>query len=82
MVRDGAGAPVCVIRTTAVTVAPFRAVDAAFAHDEREGDGTLGHWIAEHERFFRGRCRELGIVFSPEPPVVFERFEVTWRPTG
>lgn len=82
IVLDGRGAPVCVIRTTQVVVAPFRTVDARFAWDEGEGDRSLEHWLAEHRRFFQGRCQQLGIRFSEDLPVVFERFEVTWPPSA
>jgi hypothetical protein len=41
VVLDGAGQPRCVIRSTEMRVVPFREVDAAFAHDEGEGDRTL-----------------------------------------
>ena len=77
-VLDGAGEPVCVIRTTEVTVAPFGTVDDAFAWDEGEGDRSLNYWIAAHERFFRGRCEALGITFTPDLDVIFERFELVW----
>lgn len=82
IVLDGSAAPVCVVRTTEVAVGPFRAVDARFAWDEGEGDRSLAYWVDVHRRFFTGRCRALGIPFSEELPVVFERFEVAWLPGG
>ena len=80
IVLDGRQQPVAVIRTTDVQVAPLRTVDAAFAWDEGEGDRSLEYWLAEHERFFRGRCDELGLTFSHDLLVVFERFELFWTP--
>lgn len=78
VVLDGSWAPVCVIRTVTVEVAPFSTVDAAFAWDEGEGDRSLDYWIAAHERFFRRRCEALGLEFSTDLEVVFERFELVW----
>jgi uncharacterized protein YhfF len=80
IVLDGSAHPVCVIRTVDVEVMPFHAVDETFAWDEGEGDRSLQYWSAEHERFFRHRCRELGIAFGADLEVVLERFEVIWRP--
>ncbi len=41
LILDGEGVPVCVIRTTAVSLRRFGDVDEAFAWDEGEGDRTL-----------------------------------------
>jgi len=78
IVLGGDSQPVCVIRTTEVRVLPFRAVDAAFAWDEGEGDRTLVWWQAAHERYFRRQCQQLGVEFRDDLPVVFERFELAW----
>ena len=45
VVYDGAGQPVCVIRTDHVSVGPLDEVlDPAFAWDEGEGDRTYEDW--------------------------------------
>ncbi len=86
VVLDGSGAPRCVLRTTEVRVAPLRTVDAAFAHDEGEGDRTLEWWQAAHERYFRRTLPTIGIEFDgvdlDSLDCVFERFELAWRPGG
>lgn len=74
VIVDGAGEPLCVIRTTRVEVRPFGEVDEAFAWDEGEGDRTLAWWRAAHERFFA----ELGRPVDEATPVVLERFELLW----
>lgn len=75
---DGKGAPACVIRTTEVEVKPIRAVDAAFAHDEGEGDRSLAYWLREHRAFFQREARREGFVYSDDLQVVCERFEKIW----
>jgi uncharacterized protein YhfF len=78
VVLDGSGQPVCVIRTTDVRVRPLREADEAFAWDEGEGDRTLAWWRRAHDAYFSRRCEALGVAFSEELDVVFERFEVVW----
>jgi uncharacterized protein YhfF len=82
VVLDGQGQPVAVVRTTEVVIKPLAGVDAAFARDEAEGDGSLGVWVDGHHRYFRRRCESLGIDFSEDLDVVFERFEQVWPPTS
>ena len=52
IVLDGRGEPRCVIETTEVTYRGYNAVDAAFAHDEGEGDRSLTYWRDAHRRYF------------------------------
>jgi uncharacterized protein YhfF len=82
VVQDGVGRPRCVIRTTRVDLKPFDAVDADDARDEGEDDGTLAAWVAGHRRFFGRRCAALGIDFTDDITVVFERFEQVWPARG
>jgi uncharacterized protein YhfF len=78
VVLDGSGQPVCVIRTTEVRVRPLREADEAFAFDEGEGDRTLTYWRRAHDAYFGRRCEALGVAFSEDLDVVFERFDVVW----
>lgn len=80
IVTSGAGVPLCVIETLAVEVRPFDQVDADFAATEGEGDGTLAFWRAAHAAFFSRECAQAGRVFSPDMPVVCERFRVVYAP--
>jgi uncharacterized protein YhfF len=82
VVLDGDGLPRCVIRTTQVDVKPFSKIDAADAWDEGEGDRSLEDWADGHRRFFGRRCEQLGLTFSEDLTVVFERFAVVWPPVG
>jgi histidinol-phosphate aminotransferase len=78
IVLDGGGAAACVIETTEVQVRPMSLVDAAFAFDEGEGDRSLEWWRQAHERFFRRSLATIARDFSPEMPVVLERFALRY----
>ena len=79
IVTDWAGEPRCVIRTTGVTVLPFR--DVTYDVCRREGeDDCLESWQANHRRFFTAEGQEMGYTFREDMPVVFEDFEVAWQP--
>jgi uncharacterized protein YhfF len=80
VVTDAAGRPAAVLRTTDIRVGPLSSVDAAFAWDEGEGDRTVASWRRDHDAYFGRSCVELGIPFSPDLDVVFERFERVWPP--
>jgi len=77
IVTEYAGAPRCVIKTTAVTVLPFS--EMTFDICRREGeDDTLESWQRGHRHFFTEEGRALGYEFSEDMPVVFEDFEVVF----
>lgn len=73
VVLDGAGEPRAVIETVALQILPFHEVDVDHAHAEGEGDRTLGHWRAAHERWWRQHS-ESPRGFEPDMPVLCERF--------
>lgn len=74
-VHDGAGRPVCIVRTEEVTVGPLESVlDPAFAWDEGEGDRTVENWLAGHTAYWRRTHAEL----SAAVPMVLQRFRVVW----
>jgi uncharacterized protein YhfF len=78
IVLDGAGHPRALLVTTEVHVVPFSDVDAHHARDEGEGDRSLDHWRAVHERFFREHARD---GFSSTMLVVLERFRLLYPAT-
>ena len=71
VVLDGRGHPRCVIETLDVTYRRFGDVDAAFAHDEGEGDRSLAYWREAHRRYF-GRLEK----FSEDMMLMCERFRL------
>jgi molybdenum cofactor guanylyltransferase len=76
VILDGAGAPLCVIRTTGVEIRRFGDVDEEFAWTEGEGDRSLAHWRRAHVEFFASQ----GVDVSDDDEVVLERFELLWPP--
>jgi uncharacterized protein YhfF len=75
IVLDGAGNPRALVETTDVRVVAFDEVDAEHAHLEGEGDRSLAHWRAEHERFF---TEHATTGFDPQMLLVLERFRVVY----
>jgi uncharacterized protein YhfF len=71
VVLDGSGEPRCVIESTEVTYRRFHEIDAAFAHDEGEGDRSLAHWRSAHRAYF-GRLGR----FSEDMMLMCERFRL------
>lgn len=78
VVTDSSDRARCVARTTEIRIDRFDSVDDRFAFDEGEGDRTLAFWTEAHDQYFRRRCEDLGIAWSEDIAVVFERFEVVW----
>ncbi|WP_430645024.1 ASCH domain-containing protein [Agromyces sp. GXS1127] len=77
---DSAGRARAILRSTELRIGAFSSVDAAFAHDEGEDDRTLGSWVDNHRRYWQRVCPTIGIEWSDDLDVVFERFEVAWPP--
>ena len=75
---DGSGHPRALVEVTEVTVVPFEEVTEEHARAEGEGDGSLAAWREEHERFFSATAPE-DAGFSPDMPVVLERFRVVYQ---
>ena len=71
IVLDGRGTPRCVIESIEVTYRRYSEVDAAFAHDEGEGDRSLAYWRDAHRRYF-GRQGK----FSEDMMLMCERFRL------
>ncbi len=71
IVLDGRGTPRCVIETTEVSYRRYSQVDAAFAHDEGEGDRSLAYWRKAHRQYF-GRQGK----FSEDMMLMCERFRL------
>ena len=71
VVLDGRGEPRCVIETTEVAYRRFNEIDAAFAYEEGEGDGSLAYWCRAHRTYF-GRLGR----FSEDMMLMCERFRL------
>jgi len=78
IVLSGAGAPMAIIELTEVRHLPFRDVDAKFAADEGEGDGTLASWRDAHRAYFGRVAARAGVSFDETTMVICQRFRVVW----
>lgn len=72
------GDPVAIIELVEVRHVPFQAVDAAFAAEEGEGDGSLEWWQRAHLRYFGRVCARFGSEFDETTPVICQRFRLAW----
>ncbi|NYD68304.1 ASCH domain-containing protein [Agromyces atrinae] len=77
IILDGAGVPRALLETTHVEVVPFDEVSAAHAFAEGEGDQSLAHWRAVHERYWREHS-DSPKGFAPDMPVVCERLRLLY----
>ncbi|HQY94726.1 ASCH domain-containing protein [Caldilinea sp.] len=78
IVLNGRGMPLCITETVEVTIRRYDEVDADFAAAEGEGDRTLQYWRDAHRRFFTRILSAIDKEFSPEMPLVCERFRVVY----
>lgn len=69
IVLNGAGEPVCVIRTLVLRMIRFNEMTAELAALEGEGDLSLRYWQQAHRAFF-----EREGTWSPEMELVYEEF--------
>jgi uncharacterized protein YhfF len=74
IILDGSDNPVCIIETTEVEVQPYSRVDARFAYEEGEGDRSLEYWREARWRFFSLTLLNIGKKFTPDMPLICERF--------
>lgn len=79
VLADGAGRAVCIVETTEVQVVAFQEVDAQFAADYGEWDGTLTAWRAHCWAYYTAQCAALGRTPDLKMPLVCERFRVVFR---
>ena len=78
IILDGQENPVCIIKTTKVTLVPFREVSPRHAYKEGEGDRSLAYWQDVHQKCFSQWLDEAGLTFTPDMTVVCEEFSVVY----
>jgi len=71
IILNGAGHPVCVIRTIAMRLIRFCDVTEELARKEGEGDLSLDYWRQEHKEFF-----EREGSFSQDMELIAEEFQL------
>ena len=78
IITDFYGNPKGVIKTTKITILPFK--DLTFDIVKREGeDDTLESWQKNHRKFFTQEGKELGYTFNEDMKVVFEDFKLIYK---
>ena len=78
VVTNWQGEAVCVIQVEKVEILPFREITEEHARIEGEGDKSLEYWREAHIKFFKEEAREMGIQFTEDLLVVFERFKMVY----
>jgi uncharacterized protein YhfF len=78
VIEDGRDVAICVVETTWLQVLPFDQVDAEFASDYGEADGTLDGWRRLCWDYYVDACALLGRTMSHDAPLVCERFRVVF----
>lgn len=76
----GDGKPVALIELTSVRHLAFQAVDAAFAAEEGEGDGSLAWWQTAHRGYFGRIAARNGAQFDEATLVICQKFRLLWAP--
>lgn len=78
IVLSGGGVPIAIIEMIEVRHVPFRDVDAKFAADEGEGDGSLAGWRDAHRAYFARVAARAGLRFDETTMVICQRFRLVW----
>jgi uncharacterized protein YhfF len=79
VVTDYLGEPQCIIKTTKITIVPFKEVNEDFARAEGEGDKSLEQWREIHVDYFTRELKEIGKDFSEDMEVLCEEFELVYK---
>ena len=80
VVTDWSGLPKALVEIVSVTLCPFDEVDAAFAAEEGEGNGSQAWWREAHKAFFEREMKAEGREFDEHATLVLERFRVVALP--
>ncbi len=68
-----------IIKTTVVSIVPYKDVSEDFAKKEGEGDLTLKHWQNVHEPVFRAEQQNSGNKFDENTEIVCEEFKLIYK---
>jgi uncharacterized protein YhfF len=79
VIIDWDGTARCIIKTTVISIVPFKDVSTEFAATEGEGDKSLEFWKRAHLKFFKEECAEMSKEFNEDMLVVCEAFEVVYK---
>jgi uncharacterized protein YhfF/GNAT superfamily N-acetyltransferase len=78
IITDFKGVPYGVVKTSKVTVLPYKEMTFELCKKEGEDD-SLESWQRGHEHFFKEEGKEMGYEFNEDLMVVFEEFELVYQ---
>jgi uncharacterized protein YhfF len=67
---------ICIVRTSKITICPFKDVTAEHAYKEGEGDRSLDYWRQVHKEFLESELESIDMAFSEDAKVICEEFEL------
>jgi uncharacterized protein YhfF len=76
IILDSKDNAVCIVRTSKITICPFKDVTAEHAFKEGEGDRSLEYWRRVHKEFLESELGTIGMAFSEDAKVICEEFEL------
>ncbi len=76
IILDSKDNAVCIVRTSKITICPFKDVTAEHAYKEGEGDRRLEYWREVHREFLESELETINMPFSEEAKVICEEFEL------
>lgn len=76
VILDSKDNAVCIVRTTKITICPFKDVTAEHAYKEGEGDRSLDYWRQVHKEFLESELESIDMAFSEDAKVICEEFEL------
>ncbi|QLG45139.1 ASCH domain-containing protein [Costertonia aggregata] len=75
VVTNWEGKAQCIVRTTAVSLKPFFAIEAAYAQIEGEGDKSLPYWKKVHWDYYERELAPFDRVPRESMIIVCQEFE-------
>lgn len=76
IILDSKDNAVCIVRTSKITICPFKDVTAEHAFKEGEGDRSLEYWRQVHKEFLESELGKIDMAFNEEAKVICEEFEL------
>lgn len=76
VITDFDGTARAIVRTTGVEIKAFDEVDAGFAREEGEGDGSLEWWRKAHIAYYKRVLGSRGITVDGSLQIACEKFEL------
>ena len=79
VVTDWDGVGHCIIKTTKITVLPFREINQHHAYLEGEGDKSLEYWRRVHKAYYTRQFEATEYQADENMEIVFEEFKLVFK---